>query len=158
MLLIADTSPLISLLLINKLDILEKLFPGFKIPQAVWQELNNHSEISIYHQKIWDLSDKVCQTNFYLPVSGIGSGETECILLYRQLNANFLLIDDKKARQVAESFEINCIGTLGLLLLAKENGLITELRPLFEILISKNRYFSMQYLNIFLQKANEQAL
>jgi hypothetical protein len=59
MLLIADTSPIISLLLIEKMEILEELFPDFLIPQAVWDELNNHQEIRIYQTQLNLLSQKV---------------------------------------------------------------------------------------------------
>jgi hypothetical protein len=38
-------------------------------------------------------------------------GESEAITLYKELNANFLLIDDRKARLIAESMKVNCIGT-----------------------------------------------
>ncbi len=47
-LLIADTSPIISLLLFDQFETLEMLFPDISIPQAVWEELNNHNEIRIY--------------------------------------------------------------------------------------------------------------
>ena len=45
MILIADTSALISLVTINKLDILKKLFPDFLLPLAVWEELDSHDQL-----------------------------------------------------------------------------------------------------------------
>jgi len=58
-------------------------------------------------------------------------GESESVILYKELNADFLLIDDKKARMIAENYNVNCIGTLGLLSIAKDKGLVTDLRSLF---------------------------
>jgi predicted nucleic acid-binding protein len=75
--------------------------------------------------------------------------------LYEELNANYLLIDDNKARLIAESLNINCIGTLGLLIKAKQKGLLTELKPLFEKLLLFGRFFSKRLLNDILVKLGE---
>jgi predicted nucleic acid-binding protein len=158
MLLIADTSPIISLLLIEQLEVLEHLFPEFLIPQAVWEELRSHHEISVYHDELNRLAPKVREITYHFPISGIDRGETEAIMLYLDLHADYLLIDDKKAREKAELFDIKCIGTLGLLFLARQKGLIEELRPLFEQLLQKHRYYAKTYLNLFLRKSGEQLI
>lgn len=82
-------------------------------------------------------------------------GESESVILYKELNADFLLIDDKKARKIAENFDIKCIGTLAILSLAKDKGLINELRPLFKTFLENNRYYSIKLLNKLLEKHNE---
>jgi predicted nucleic acid-binding protein len=85
-------------------------------------------------------------------------GESESVILYEELHADYLLIDDNKARAVAESLDVNCIGTLGLLVKAKQKGLIVELRPLFEKLIRTGRHFSKKLLNDLLNKIDETEL
>ncbi len=85
-------------------------------------------------------------------------GESESVILYEELNADYLLIDDNKARIIAESLNINCIGTLGLLLKAKQKGLINELKPLFNDLLLAGRYFSLKLLNDILQNFGEDEL
>lgn len=155
MLLIADTSPLISLMLIKKIDILENVFPNYIIPEAVWNELNKHNEIRDFDEVLTKLSKKVRQIKNYFPLSGIDKGETEAIILYKELKAEFLLIDDKRARQTAEAMDINCIGTLAVLYKAKQLKLIEELRPVFQQLIDMKRFYSKSYLNLFLSKAKE---
>lgn len=82
-------------------------------------------------------------------------GESESLILYRELEANFLLIDDKKARSIAENFEMNCIGTLGILSAAKSRGIVKELRPLFKKFLDNNRYYSVSLLNTLLDKHSE---
>ena len=57
------------------------------------------------------------------------AGETEAMLLYKQLAADKLLIDDKRGRKVAKINQISTIGSLGVLLVAKEKGLIVEVAP-----------------------------
>lgn len=158
MLLIADTSPVISLFLTKKFALLEKLFPGYIIPEAVFEELNKHNEIKNYTQELKILSKKARKVNSFFSLSGIDIGETEAIILYKETNANLLLIDDKKAREKAELLNINCIGTLGLLYLAWQKNQIQELRPLFLDLLKRKRYFSKQYMNIFLSKTGEEKL
>lgn len=86
------------------------------------------------------------------------SGESESVILYKELNANFLLIDDKKARNIAENFEISCIGTLGILSIAKSKGFINELRPLFECFLANKRFYSINILNNILIRHNENKL
>ncbi len=158
MLLIADTSPLISLILVNKLDVLEKVFPNYVLPEAVWDELNNHNEIRSFKKELNQLSKKVKQVKNYFSLSGIDIGETEAIILYKELNANYLLIDDKRARQTAESMDIKCIGTLAVLYKAKQKRIIKELLPVFLQLLEMKRFYSKSYLNLFLSKAGEKII
>ncbi len=156
MIIIADTSPLISLILIARLDILEKLFEEFFIPEAVWQELNNHTDIKSYKNELNFLSERVKQiSNYHFPISGIDRGETESIILYKELKADLLLIDDKKARTIAEVLDVNCVGTLAILYKAKQKGHIEKLKPLFELLLKNSRYYSEKLFNFFLETANE---
>jgi len=85
-------------------------------------------------------------------------GESEAVMLCKEMEADFLLIDDKKARRIAETLGINCIGTLGLLSVAKDKGIITELRPLFRAFISNRRYYGVPLLNSLLQHHGEKPL
>ena len=82
-------------------------------------------------------------------------GESESVILYKELSADFLLLDDKKARLVAENFGVKCVGTIGILSIAKELGLIDSLKPLFETLIKMKRFYSINLLNTILRKYDE---
>jgi len=155
MLLVADTSPLITLFLLDKFDLLAVLFPNFVLPQAVWAELNKHNEIRSHKEELLKCSERVRQIKNFYSLSGIDKGETEAIILYKELNADILLIDDKRARQTAESMDIQCVGTLAVLYKAKQRKLIEELRPIFLQLNKMKRYYAVNYLNYFLSMANE---
>lgn len=85
-------------------------------------------------------------------------GESESVILYRELDADFLLIDDRKAREIAQSLGVRCIGTIGFLIACKRLGLVSYLKPLFEMLLSEGRYFSVELLNNVLLQNNERAL
>jgi predicted nucleic acid-binding protein len=59
---------------------------------------------------------------------------------------------------VAETLNVNCIGSIGLLIKAKQKGLIPELKPIFEKWILMGRYFSIKLLNSILLKFEEPKL
>lgn len=69
-----------------------------------------------------------------------------------------MLIDDKKARDIAESFDIKCIGSLGILSAAKSKGYIKELRPIFIEFLRNERYYAVSLLNTILVKHNEEKI
>jgi uncharacterized protein len=148
--LVADTSPLISLIVINKLSVLTDLYEEVYLPKEVWDELNVHLEIATYREDLLRLSYfvKSVDTPFYN--AKIDKGELEAIALYKQLNADFLLIDDKKAREVAEENNINCIGTLAILIKAKHNKLLPLLQPVFQDLLRNKRFYQKELLNSIL--------
>lgn len=85
-------------------------------------------------------------------------GESESLILYNELNADFILIDDKKARNIAENFGAKCIGTLGLLSVAKDKKLITELRPIFEEFLRNKRFYALNLMNAILEQNNEERI
>lgn len=82
-------------------------------------------------------------------------GEIEAIILYKEMKAGYWVIEDRKARNYAESKGINCIGTLGILIRAKEKGLIDQIRPHFVDLILNKRYYSVDLLNQLLRHLGE---
>ena len=155
-LVISDAGPIFSLATIDRLDILLEIFDEVYIPRAVWLELTLDKE-TIYYQIIVDfLKDKVREIQSFNDLSFIMDfGESESVVLYRELQADFLLIDDRKARQIAESLGARCVGTIGVLLKAKEKGIIQKLKPLFEQLLSDKRYYSLKLLNEVLRLQNE---
>jgi hypothetical protein len=58
------------------------------------------------------------------------AGETAAMLLYKELDADYLLIDDKRGRKVAAIKQIKTIGSMGVLLQAKRAGLVASIAPL----------------------------
>ncbi|GHU81966.1 hypothetical protein FACS189468_5540 [Spirochaetia bacterium] len=158
MLIVADTGPLISLAVIGQLDLLDALFYQVAIPEAVWYEL----ETLIEEQGIPEFSrlrNKVMPVSHYQEINpDLGPGEKEAIILYDEIQADRLLIEDNGARLFAEARGIHCIGTLGMLIEAKNEGLIPTLRHFFSELIAKNRYFALSLLNRILVLNSEQPL
>lgn len=85
-------------------------------------------------------------------------GESESIILYEELNADYLIIDDNKARMIAESLDVNCIGSIGFLIKAKQKGLVNDLKSIFEKWLENERYFSKRLLNKVLLQTGEEPI
>ena len=158
-LVIADSGPIFSLAVINKLEILNDLFDSIKIPFAVWEEITLN-KITKEYQRIYSFfQDKTQQIAGFNELTFLMDyGESESVILYKELEADFLLVDDKKARKIAENFGLNCIGTIGLLSVARDKKIISELKPLFEIFLRNKRFYSIELLNVILTKHKENSI
>ena len=153
---IADTGVLISLGHIRKIHLIQAVLGQFFIPRAVWNELLRYDHPTFDKTVLEGLEKHIhaIGSDNYLALL-MDSGEAESVILYQELKADFLLIDDSKARKVAESLEVNCIGSIGLLIKAKEKGLIDMLKPYFEIWLSSGRYFAKSLLEDVLREQGE---
>ena len=145
---VIDSSPLISLTVIDQLELLERLFSTVIVPQAVYREVKAAKNRSEYERIVNFIKNRVYLSKEEKNMrSKLGDGETEAITLYFELNADLLIIDDKKARNEAKSKNIKFLGTLGILTLAKRKGFIRELRGYFIELIKNQRYFPIELMN-----------
>ncbi|MCP4404623.1 MAG: DUF3368 domain-containing protein [bacterium] len=88
-------------------------------------------------------------------LSDLGAGEAEAIVLALEQQPAMILLDDLKARKFAKMKGLNIIGTLGILLEAKKEGLIAELKPSIEILVSNEIRISSKIIEMVLQAAQE---
>ncbi len=156
---IADTGALISLGILGKIDLIEKVFGDFYIANAVWEELQAYKNPEFDKTLLYELGKRVVKIrskNHLLVI--MDYGESESVILYEELCADYLLIDDNRARIIAESCNVNCIGSIGLLFKAKQNGLINDLKPIFRKLIENERFFSKKILNMVLIQAREEPM
>jgi uncharacterized protein len=132
MLVVADTSALIALAACDALSLLDHLFTDVRVPLAVFQECTVPGKPLRGRLEAY-LREKVTEVDlqkFVIAVAGLGQGELEAMALYKRLRAERLLVDDYRARKVAHLNGIEVIGSLGVLLRAKESGLVEKVRPL----------------------------
>lgn len=155
MILIADSSALVALAIVDKLDLLERLFGEVYVPRAVYNEVSQENKEESTRLKLY-CNDKVLDisTAFNFNIS-LGQGESKAIILYKEKNANFLLCDDKKAKKFAQNFGINVIGSLGILIKAKQENLIPEISSLVEILKSSRIFIDDKIYKLVLKMAGE---
>lgn len=137
MIVVSDTSPFIALLNINQIYLLYTIFGKVIIPPIVKDELfeNIYTRKSILdliekkHLQISNLKDRIF---YHSLIQYLDSGESEAIALAVELNADLILIDEKKGRIVAEKNGLKVIGTLGILIEAKKRKLIPNLSDCIE--------------------------
>ncbi len=158
MIIIADSSPLIALAVISKLELLDKLYEEIYVPNAVFQELADNDKAFANELRVF-LTGRIKEVENRLAVdvllSDIGAGEAEAIILALEQQPDAVLIDDLKARKFAKIRGLNIIGTLGILLKAKKSGLIEEIKPLLDELLGANIRISEKIREIALQAAQE---
>lgn len=162
MIVISDTTPLISLMKIGSLDILEKMYKEIIVPKAVYDELiinmDYQSEIDII-QKCTFLQTKIVKENLSVSLLQkqlkLDLGESEAIVLANSINADLIIIDERKARRIAKDIGLNVTGTLGILVEAKQRGLVKELKPLLDKLIKNEIRISKRLYQDILGLVNE---
>jgi predicted nucleic acid-binding protein len=82
-------------------------------------------------------------------------GEAETIILARELHADWALMDEKKGRRKLEQMGMPKIGTLGVLLKARQAGLLTAIRPDIERLRHQGFSVSQAVTDAVLAAAGE---
>lgn len=85
----------------------------------------------------------------------VDSGEASAIALAHEIENNYMITDDLQARKLALKLGLTIIGTLGVLLRAKQKGLISLLAPYLEQIKQTNFRMSADLLNIILKEAGE---
>lgn len=134
MLVIADSSALLALVSCDSLALLDSLFEQVRVPLAVFEECTVAGKPRVDRLEIY-LQNKVTNVDLaelVIAAAGLGQGELEAMALYKRLHADRLLVDDERARKVARLNGIAVVGSVGVLLLAKERRLIESVRPRLE--------------------------
>ena len=138
MIVASDSTPLIGLATIGQFDLLRELFGEVVIAQAVFAEtVTRGRDVGGARREVLSASwVKIVAVRDRLAVEVIldelDLGEAETIVLAQELGANLVLMDETKGRRKLKQLQIPRIGTLGILLQAKELGLIPAVRPMIE--------------------------
>lgn len=139
MIVVSDTSPITNLAAIGQLDLLRQLYQQVIIPEAVFQELmtqGGQHPGAIVQQLAWVEMRAVVNRNVVKALRAeLDEGEAEAITLAQELAANVLLMDERLGRAAAARFGLKVVGILGVLIEAKRQGLIHEVKPLVEALM-----------------------
>ena len=130
-LLVSNTGPLIALSAIDALYLLPRLYERVVIPYEVREELSAapHGIMRFPFAETveWLEVEKVATPIDPLLITVLDWGEAAVIQLARDLHADIVLIDERKGRKVARSvYHLTVIGTVRVLLDAKNNGLISS--------------------------------
>jgi predicted nucleic acid-binding protein len=123
-LIISDSTTIITLLNIDKLDVLTNIFSCVYIPKRVYEEIVIEEQIVLDEDffVIKEIEDKKL---YKLLSKTLDAGECEAIVLAKEMELS-LIIDEKKGRKIASNLGINIFGFIGLLVLNYKNGLLTQ--------------------------------
>jgi len=133
MIVVSDSGPLIHLSRIEKLDILKDFFEEIYIPEAVYRELTSSDKNLPGSKKVkrldWIKQEEIDdETAKQLLTNRLDEGESEAILLAKKIDAQILLIDDLAGRKTGRKYDIEVMGTLGVLEQAVKKNKIQNLK------------------------------
>jgi uncharacterized protein len=156
---IADSGPLICLAKIKQLELLPRLFSKIFVPPEVWNEVTVRGQGLPGADEINQVTWITIQKPDPLLVRPLGilvdAGEAEAIALAQGIPDCIILLDDSRARKIAERLNIKQIGTVGLLLRAKRVGLIETVRPHLDSLLEKGIFIRQELMDAVLNDAGE---
>lgn len=153
MIVVSNSSPLVALARITRLNLLASFYKRILIPVEVQhevtlagrglpgaEEIRNANWIEVVPQR--SMADpslaQVCQN--------LGAGERGAILLAKGLHADLVLVDDWKARRVARDAGLSVVGCLGILELGARRGLVPDLRQVYIDLLRQGIRFDIRLL------------
>lgn len=131
---VSNTSPITNLAAIGRFELFRDLFGRIVIPEAVAQELNANG-------RAWPGSGEVATAD-WVEVQSVENqvavvalrehldrGESEAIILAAELKADWILLDEADGRHTAKRMGLQVVGVAGMLMLAKQKGLIDQVMP-----------------------------
>jgi predicted nucleic acid-binding protein len=151
---VSDTTPLSELAKVGHLDLLYQIYGEILIPQEVYDEVTtgNHPAIAQVQSVKWLRVQAVTQPSLVAELQDstrLGKGECAAMILAEEQQAEQLLIDDLDARRVALSRNLPVIGTIGTILLAKQQGIIDSVKDILAAMIKNGTRISPRlYQNV----------
>ncbi len=146
---ISDTSCLIILTKIGELDLLRQLYNTVTITQDILLEYGEDLPDWILVQQPKD------HYRQQLLEMQVDIGEASAIALALETADNIVILDDWKARKVAERLGLSVTGTLGVIIKARNTGIIPSIKPYLDKIRETNFRISEELEQIALKEANE---
>ena len=153
---IVNTTPLIVLADVGQFDLLRKLYREIIIPQAVLEEIKSQPAKRLTASSEWIKIVKVANKNDRgLFRAKLHAGEVEVMLLAQEQNADLVIMDDNAAKKTAKFMGLKVTGTLGVLLRAKREGHIQEIKPIIRAMAADGFYIDEKTRRYVLDAAKE---
>jgi uncharacterized protein len=154
---VSNTSPLINLAGVGHLNLLPQLYTDIWIPDLVLSEYRakmaaGDPDLSVIP---WLMVQPVVPDPSLRALRTLGVGEAAVITLAQMSNARLAILDDKRARQVARQRGLTVVGTLGVLLAAKQIGVLPAIKPALDAMIGQGRRISPALRDQVLRAAGE---
>lgn len=135
MIIVSDTSPVSNLILIERLDILQKLFAEIIIPPAADAEIRALKKFSIdlnqYENAEWiKVTAPINLPKVRTLQIKLDEGEAQAIALALEIECDLLLMDERLGTIIARQEGLQTVGSVGVLIKAKQKKIITEAREI----------------------------
>lgn len=132
---VSNASPLINLARIGRFELLRELYAEIFIPEAVRREVVEEGAGQPGADEVkragWMKTQAVTNTLLVQALrQDLDAGEAEAIVLAVELDADLLLMDERRGREVARHLGVDRTGVIGLLVEAKHRGFISAIKPL----------------------------
>ena len=153
---LANTTPLIALANIGRLDLLNKLYGTIIVPQAVMDEIVREPARQRVRNASWikvELIKDHSQKDIFR--ARLHAGEVEVMILAREQKADLVIMDDDAAKKTAKFLGLKVTGTLGVLLKAKREGYLDKVEPVINELIHDGLFVSDTVKRFVLKEAGE---
>jgi predicted nucleic acid-binding protein len=155
---VSNTTPILSLLKIGKLDLLPALYGQVTVPEAVYREIMAGYDKEYFtdlRDFDWITVEAIGSVALRQALYDLDDGEAEVIVLAREQSADIVIIDEKNGRRAAKRLGLTLTGTIGVLLTAKERGFITEVAPLLSELQQCHSWMSKGLIKTAIEMAGE---
>ncbi len=146
---VSNSSGLIALESIGRLDLLHRLYGTVTIPDAVAQECGMALPAWLVVQTVQN------QGLVQSLRMNLGPGESEAIALASEASAARVILDDKKARRTARQLGLPVTGLLAVLLQAKQHGFVSSLREIIAELTAVQFFITENLIEETLLRAGE---
>jgi predicted nucleic acid-binding protein len=146
---ISNSSCIITLDNIGMLSILKELYGNIRITEEVYQEFGKPLEN-------WIKAEKVRNRDFIRILNNlVDIGEASTIAFSFEVQNSLMILDDLRARKVAENLKLKFTGLLGVLLKAKQNNILSSVRDVLSKIKAANFRISSAMENKVLRLAGE---
>lgn len=157
---VCNTGPLIALTIVGHLDLLASLYRRVLVPAAVFQEATGAGVNRMGAREIAAASWLERIPDSLLPepllAEELGPGEAAVIAAAHRLRAGLVLLDERRARRIAEqAYKLRVKGSAGVLVAAKKAGLIPAVRPLLERMYAHGYFLSQRLVERATAEAGE---
>ena len=156
---IVNNTPLAALWSVSPLPLLRDLYEEVLIPQAVHDEFlaaERPLREEILERSPWITVTPLEHPQQALAYIGLDRGEAEVLALANERSAGLVIIDERRGRRYAKRLGLPLTGTLGVLLAAKDAGLVSRVKPLIVELVRKGLFIEQELIANVLRFAGEQ--
>lgn len=160
---VSNTSPILNLAIIEELSLLREQFGEVLIPGAVLEELRVEENLPGSQgvrdaiKAGWIRIEAVKQDPLVTAMQrDLDKGEAEAIALAIQVNAEWVLMDERDGRKAARSMKLKVIGVLGILLKARRGGRLRSLKQAMDRLREKAGFYVREDLSSAIIREGEE--